>query len=306
MTTRPASTTGPATTPTPPSGADPVPVPRLAARSTTPRPPVLRADAVSLIRDGRELLTEIELTVRPGEHWALLGPNGAGKSTLLSLCGAVRHPTRGSVEVLGHQLGRVDVRALRGWIGHVDPRHPLRSPLTVEEVVLTGATGSVELVPRWRPTARQRRQVEDLLALLGIAAIREARWPVLSQGERGRALIARALMPEPRLLLLDEPATGLDVAARERLLTSIETLADELGDLASVLVTHHLEDLPISTGHAMLLRGGRVLAAGPVDDVLTSELVSACFDYPIEVCRTEGRWSARAPRRARNQKGRPS
>ncbi|WP_374216007.1 ABC transporter ATP-binding protein [Frankia sp. AiPs1] len=249
------------------------------------------------MREGRELLADVDLTVRPGEHWALLGANGAGKSTLLGLCGAVHHPTRGSVDVLGHRLGRVDVRTLRGWIGHVDPRHPLRSPLTVEEVVLTGATGSIELVPRWQPTEAQRRRVTELLGLLGIAAIRHARWPTLSQGERGRTLIARALVPRPRLLLLDEPATGLDVAARERLLTSVETLAGESGELASVLVTHHLEDLPVTTTHAMLLREGRALAAGRADGVLTTALVSACFDHPIAVRREDGRWSARAPRR---------
>ncbi|WP_083866846.1 MULTISPECIES: ABC transporter ATP-binding protein [Frankia] len=268
-----------------------------AANGPRSGPPVLRCAGVALVREGRELLADVDLTVRPGEHWALLGANGAGKSTLLGLCGAVRHPTRGSVDVLGHRLGRVDVRTLRGWIGHVDPRHPLRSPLTVEEVVLTGAAGSIELVPRWRPTEAQRRRVAELLGLLGIATIRHARWPTLSQGERGRTLIARALVPRPRLLLLDEPATGLDVAARERLLTSVETLAGEFGELASVLVTHHLEDLPVTTTHAMLLRGGRALATGRADDVLTTELVSSCFDHPIAVRREDGRWSARAPRR---------
>ncbi|WP_368861249.1 ABC transporter ATP-binding protein [Frankia sp. AgB32] len=256
------------------------------------------------MRDGRDLLADIELTVRPGEHWALLGANGAGKSTLLGLCGAVRHPTHGSVDVLGRRLGRVDVRQLRGWIGHVDPRHPLRTALTVEEVVLTGATGTVELVPRWQPTAGQRERVAELLDLLGIAALRNARWPVLSQGERGRALIARALVPRPRLLLLDEPATGLDVAARERLLASVETLAEEVDELASVLVTHHLEDLPVTTTHAMLLRGGRSLAAGPVADVLTTERVSVCFDHSIDVRRDDGRWSARSPRRTGGRKDR--
>jgi iron complex transport system ATP-binding protein len=278
----------------------PMPLFPTQAPSTTQAPTaVLRATAVSLVRGGRELLADVDLTIRSGEHWALLGPNGAGKSTLLSLCGAMRHPTRGSVEILGHRLGRIDVRQLRGWIGHVDPCHPLRTPLTVEEVVLTGATGSIELVPRWAPTADQRARLTDLLGLLGIAGIRDSRWPVLSQGERGRALIARALMPEPRLLLLDEPATGLDVAARERLLTSVETLAAQFPALASVIVTHHLEDLPVSTGHALLLRDGQALAAGPVAGVLTSALVSACFDHPIEVRQDDGRWSARAPRASR-------
>ncbi len=284
---------------------DVTPLPRLGGGAARPvHAPVLRCAGVGLVRDGRDLLADIEFTVHPGEHWALLGANGAGKSTLLGLCAAVRHPTHGSVDVLGRRLGRVDMRQLRGWIGHVDPRHPLRSALTVEEIVLTGATGTVEPVPRWAPTADERTRVAELLDLLGIAALRDARWPVLSQGERGRALIARALVPRPRLLLLDEPATGLDVAARERLLASVETLAEEVGELASVLVTHHLEDLPVTTSHAMLLRGGRSLAAGPVADVLTTELVSVCFDHAIEVRRDDGRWSARSPRRTGGPKGR--
>lgn len=158
---------------------------------------VLRAEKVDLARGGRYLLRGVDLTVRAGEHWTLLGPNGAGKSTLLGLLGAVTHPTRGTVRVLGRQLGKVDVRALRADIGHVNPRHPLLSPLTVREVVLTGATSTIDLVPRWRPSAEQERDADELIDLLGIDGIREARWPDLSQGERGRALVARALMPRP-------------------------------------------------------------------------------------------------------------
>jgi iron complex transport system ATP-binding protein len=133
--------------------------------------------------------------------------------------------------------------------------------------------------------------------MLGMGARAQAHWPTLSQGERGRALIARALMPQPRLLLLDEPATGLDLAAREQLLASIDALRARHRSLATVLVTHHLEELPATTTHAMLLREGRCLAGGPVDDVLTSDLVSACFDHPVRIVRSgDGRWTARAER----------
>ncbi|MFE9365383.1 ABC transporter ATP-binding protein [Streptomyces sp. NPDC006978] len=265
----------------------------------TATPPVLRVRDVDLVRDGNHILSEVSLTVRAGEHWALLGANGAGKSTLLGLLGALTHPTRGTVEVLGHELGRVDLRQLRTYVGHVDPRHALRSPLRVRDVVLTGLTSSIEPLPRWRPTAEQLELADSLTGLLGLAGRREARWPTLSQGERGRALIARALMPQPRLLLLDEPATGLDVGGREQLIERLDTLQQSSPELASVLVTHHLEELPPGTTHVMLLRDGRCLASGPADEVLTSDQVSKCFDHPVHLSRFEGRWSVRTNRRPR-------
>ncbi|MER7503833.1 ATP-binding cassette domain-containing protein [Nonomuraea pusilla] len=259
--------------------------------------PVLRADGVAIVRDGRHLLCDVSLTVNRGEHWALLGANGAGKSTLLGLLGAVTHPTRGLVQVLGRTLGRVDVRELRSYLGHVNPRHAPDGPLTVREVVLTGLTNTAAFVPRWAPSPEEAERADRLVAMLGMAARSGASWTTLSQGERGRALIARALMPQPRLLLLDEPATGLDLAAREQLLSSIDALRAEHPTLATVLVTHHLEELPASTTHAMLLRDGRCLASGPVGDVLTTDLVSACFDHPVLIARgDDGRWSARADR----------
>ncbi|MFE7708044.1 ABC transporter ATP-binding protein [Streptomyces sp. NPDC057486] len=258
--------------------------------------PVIRARDVRLVRDGDVLLDSVSLTVRSGEHWALLGANGAGKSTLLGLLGAVTHPTDGSVEILGRTIGRVDLRELRTLLGHVNPRHPLRSPLSVREVVLTGLTNSVEPVPRWSASDEQAAQADRLLKMLGMEAKTGSRWPSLSQGERGRTLIARALMPQPRLLLLDEPATGLDLAAREQLLDALDALREEHPELATVLVTHHLEELPASTTHAMLLRAGRSVASGPADEVLTTGRVSDCFGHPVRIARTDGRWTARAQR----------
>ena len=254
---------------------------------------VLRAENVRVVRDGRPILAEVSLTVRTGEHWALLGANGAGKSTLLSLFGAQVHPTGGTVEVLGRRLGRVDVRELRSYVGHVNPRHPLAEPLRVREVVLTGLTNSVALLPRWRPTPEQLARADRLIGTLGLAELRDARWPTLSQGQHGRTLIARALMPEPRLLLLDEPATGLDLPGRERLLDALDGLRREHPDLATVLVTHHLEELPVGTTHALLLRDGRPLAQGPAAEVLTSDQVGKCFDLPLVLDCQEGRWSVR-------------
>ncbi len=264
--------------------------------STAPVPPEIVFDAqeVDLVRDGRLLLDRVSLTIRAGEHWALLGANGAGKSTLLSIVGAYTHPSRGTVHVLGHRMGRVDVHSLRPLIGQVNPRHPLQSARTVRQIVLTGATGTIELVPRWTPTGEQLDRAEELIKLLGLSHRADARWPELSQGERGRALIARALMPEPRLLLLDEPTTGLDLVAREQLLSHIDELRRGRPEMTTVLVTHHLEELPATTDHALLLRDGRVVASGPADAVLTSEGITACFAHPITVTRAHGRWSATA------------
>jgi iron complex transport system ATP-binding protein len=259
--------------------------------------PVLELLDVTYRRDGSEIVRGVSFTVLAGEHWAMIGPNGAGKSTLLGFCGAVAHPTSGTVRVLGQQLGRVELQALRRAIGHVNPRHPLRSPLPVRDIVLTGLTGSIEPTPRWQPTAAEASRAGELLAALGLGGKAAARWNVLSQGERGRVLIARALICEPRLLLLDEPSTGLDIAAREQLLETIDVLAETHPEVASVLVTHHLEELPCSTTHALLLGGGRVVAAGPAAAALTSGNVSDAFGHPIEVGCDGGRWTARAARR---------
>ncbi|MFF1571583.1 ABC transporter ATP-binding protein [Leifsonia sp. NPDC058292] len=258
---------------------------------------ILEARGVGFVRGGRTILDDIDLVVRPGEHWALIGANGAGKSTILSMLGAVVHPSRGTVEVLGRRLGRVDLRELRGLIGHVNPRHQVRSPLTVREVVLTGVTGTTELMMRWEPTPEESARAEQLIDLLEMRDLADSTWPTLSQGERGRTLIARALQPDPHLLLLDEPSTGLDIAAREHLLDRIDGLRIEHPDLASVLVTHHLEELPASTTHALLLRDGRIVAQGLADDVLTSELISETLNYPLTITRTDGRWAVRTARR---------
>jgi iron complex transport system ATP-binding protein len=145
-------------------------------------------------------------------------------------------------------------------------------------------------VPRRTPGEAELGRADALIELMGLSRLAGARWPGLSQGERGRTLIARALMAEPRVLLLDEPAAGLDVAGREQLLASIDELRERQPGLATVLVTHHLEELPASTSHALLLRGGRTVAVGLAADVLTTELVSACFDYPVAIARHNGRW----------------
>lgn len=255
---------------------------------------VLRVEDIGFVRGGRHLLADVSVTIEAGQSWVVLGPNGAGKSTLLSLFGAVAHPTSGTVDVLGHRLGRVDMRELRTHIGHVNPRHRVDVPLTAREVVLTGLTNTPDFVPRWSPTSGQIRRADELIGSLGLADRAESQWQVMSQGERGRTLIARALIGEPHLLILDEPATGLDLAAREQLLAAMDGLRRSDPQLATVLVTHHIEEIPATTSHALLLRDGRVIAQGEAADVLTSEAISACFDHPITLARSNGRWFAQA------------
>lgn len=259
----------------------------------TPAPAVLDFADVSFRRGDAVILPRVSFTIRRGEHWVMLGANGAGKSTILGLAGGTSHPTSGTVDVLGERVGRVELRALRERIGHVNPRHPLQSALLIEEVILTGLTGSTERVMRWEPTAAERARARELMDTFGLAGKADARWPTLSQGERGRTLIARALITSPDLMLLDEPSTGLDVAAREQLLETLEQLPAHDPGLTTLLVTHHLEEIPPTTTHALLLRDGAVAAAGPIHEVLTSRAVSETFGHPLLVSSEDGRWQAR-------------
>lgn len=251
---------------------------------------------VTFRRGDTQILRGVNLEILEGQHWALLGPNGAGKTTVLGFCGAQIHPTSGIVRVLGEQLGRVDLQRLRRQIGHVNPRHPLRSTLSVLDLVLTGITATIEKPNRWQPTAHDLTAAEALIVQLGLQERRDARWPVLSQGERGRALIARALIAQPRILLLDEPTTGLDVAAREQFLETLDNLREQQPGLTTILVTHHLEELPASTTHAVLMAHGKITGAGPAHEVLTTAQVTAAFDHPIAVSSDQGRWAARSNR----------
>ena len=257
---------------------------------------VLELSEVTFRRGETKILHGIDLAIGQGEHWVLIGPNGAGKSTILSFASAQVFPTSGTVDILGDRMGRVELQALRRHIGHVNPRHPLRSNLSVREVVLTGLTGTIERPLRWEPSPNEISRADDLIAEVGLTSRADAGWKVLSQGERGRALVARALIAEPQLLLFDEPTTGLDVAAREQLLETIDSLSVTSPELTTLLVTHHLEEIPESTSHAMLISHGRLTAAGEIAEVLSTDQVSAAFEHPIDVGFADGRWSARAIR----------
>jgi iron complex transport system ATP-binding protein len=198
------------------------------------------------------------------------------------------------VDVLGHRLGQVDIFGVL-WprIGHVQGRHRPSGRLTALQLVLTGLTGTNGLVLRWEPTGAQLAGATDALASVGIEGLAGRDWTTLSNGEQRRALIARALVKTPDLLLLDEPAAGLDLPSREHLVDALDALERERPELPWVLVSHHVEELPSSTTHAALMRDGRLLACGPADKVLTSGPLSECLELPLHVRFEDGRWSAR-------------
>ncbi len=264
-----------------------------------PAAPVAALTGVSLRRltSDQAILDDVDWTVRAGEHWALLGPNGAGKTSLVRLLGAVNHPTTGTVEVLGHRLGRVDMRELRAHVGLVSAAQRVPPDATAHTVVLTGATGTVQ--PLWRRyDAAIRERARALLTEMECKELADRPFGVCSGGQRARILIARALMSDPGLLLLDEPFNALDLPSREDLIDALHRLAVSRPELTTVTVTHHLEELPPSTSRVLLLREGRVLAAGPAPEILTDELLTTCFGRLIEVTRHNGRWlatSARTP-----------
>jgi iron complex transport system ATP-binding protein len=241
---------------------------------------------------GPQVLYDVSLTVEAGEHWALLGPNGAGKSTLLSLAGAQRFPSRGSVSVLGQELGRVDLRELRRSIGVVDVRLRMPAGLSVADYVGTGSTQTVQ--PLGPISDDVRARVVTLLEQIGLVGLADRPISVCSQGERARARLARALVHSPPLLLLDEPAAGLDLPGRADLLGAMEAAATSAVDLASVVVAHHLEELPATTSHVALIRDGRLVAQGDVALLGDAGALSECFGRNVRAFTVDGRWWAAA------------
>jgi iron complex transport system ATP-binding protein len=254
---------------------------------------VVSMAGVTVRRGANTLLHDIDWTVELDERWVVLGPNGAGKTTLLRLAGAELHPTTGTVHVLGERLGRVNVFELRTRIGLTSAAFGLRVPNgeTVRDVVVSAGYG---VVGRWRERyeATDTERADDLLAAMGVRALADREYGTLSEGERKRTLIARALMTDPELILFDEPAAGLDLGGREDLVGRLAALAADPDAPASVLVTHHVEEIPVGYSHALLVREGGVVAAGLLDDVLTDENLSKTFNLPLQVQKRRGRYTA--------------
>jgi iron complex transport system ATP-binding protein len=255
--------------------------------------PALRLSKVSLVRDDRLLLDNVSWTIQPNERWVLLGANGSGKTSLVRIASLYLHPSSGDVHVLGERLGRTDVRSLRTRIGVASSSltMQLRRELTALEVVMTAKHAALE--PWWHTyDAADRAKAAAQLARLGMARYVDRELGTLSSGEQQRVLLARSLMTDPGLLLLDEPTAGLDLGGREQLVSSLAVLANDASAPAMMLVTHHVDEIPPGFTHALLLREGRVLVAGKIDRVLTSGNLSECFGVPLTLARHGHRWSA--------------
>lgn len=254
---------------------------------------VLEMAGVTVTRSGKDLIHGIDWQVREGERWIVMGPNGAGKSTLLQVAAARLHPTTGMVGVLDEVLGAVDVFELRPRIGLSSAT--LATQLPERETVLDAiVTASWGVTGRWNEgyESFDEDRARELADAWGLGDLQYRHFGTLSEGERKRVLIARALMTDPELLLLDEPAAGLDLAGREALVSSLTDLAEDDAAPALVLVTHHLEEVPPGFTHALLLRGGEVVAAGPLEQTLTEQHLSETFGTPLKVSVTEGRYTA--------------
>ena len=256
---------------------------------------VIELAGVTVRRGQAVLLDDVSWEVEEDERWVVLGPNGAGKTTLLQVVAAQLHPTEGVAGILGEVLGTTDVFDLRPRIGVSSAAVADRIPdeERVSDVVVTAAYG---VLGRWREEYDEsdERRAEELLRALGVAHLAQRRFGTLSEGERKRVQIARALMTDPELMLLDEPAAGLDLGGREDLVSRLAVLAQDLEAPAMVLVTHHVEEIPPGFTHVLMLRAGRVVAQGPLVHTLTAENLSETFGLPLVVEQHGERWSARA------------
>ena len=256
---------------------------------------ILALEGVTVRRGTSNILGPISFSIHEGERWVILGPNGAGKTTLFQLAATRIHPTTGRVDVLGETLGKVDVFELRPRIGYVT--HQVLETIPQEESVLDVVlTSAYAIFGRWQEAYDlwDESRAMGLLTTLGVRELANRTFGTLSDGEKKRALIARALMPNPELLLLDEPAAGLDLGGREDLLRRLEELARDPLAPATVIVTHHIEEIPAGTTHALLLSQGVAIATGPIRSVLTGENLSRAYGLPISVSEDGGRFFARA------------
>ena len=256
---------------------------------------ILQLSDISVRRGDRVILGPLNWQVLEGQRWVILGPNGAGKTTLLQICSSLIHPTTGEIHILGEKLGRVDVFELRTRIGLTSSAlvEQLSPDELVMDVVLTAAYA---MLGRWQEKYDlwDESRAMALLTALGVRELGERLFGSLSEGEKKRVQIARALMADPELLLLDEPASSLDLGGREDLLRRIESLSKDPLAPATVIVTHHIEEIPVGTTHALLLRDGVAVAQGEVASVITDQNLTQAYGLAITVQTEDGRFFARA------------
>jgi iron complex transport system ATP-binding protein len=255
-------------------------------------------DDVGFTRGGRIIIGTLTLRVEREHRWLVLGANGSGKTTLLRIAALYEHPSRGTVDVLGERLGRTDIRTLRRRIGYASSAlaAQLRQELSAIDVVKTAKYAALE--PWWhRYDEDDVIRATECLARMGVGELGGRTFGTLSSGEQQRVLLARTLMNDPAVVLLDEPAAQLDIAGREQLVGALAELAADRAAPPFVLVTHHVDEVPPGMTHALLLRAGSAIAQGPIDDVLSSESISECFGLPLVLeRRADGRLSAWARR----------
>ena len=255
---------------------------------------VLAFEGVSVRRGEKNILSDVDWTVGEQDRWVVLGPNGAGKTTLLSIAAGRLFPTAGTVDVLGERVGHTDLRELHVRVGLSSVALADRIPAheTVRDVVMTAAQGTMG---RWREDYEglDEDRADALLWAFGMEGFAEREFGTLSEGERKRTQVARALMADPELLLLDEPAAGLDLGGREELLLALTELAGDRRSPAIVMVTHHVEEIPVGFTHALLLREGGVVTGGPIRETLTADALSETFGMSIQLTEDGGRFSAR-------------
>ena len=258
-------------------------------------PNVVQLSDVSVIRDGKPILDSVTWSIDDDQRWVILGPNGAGKTTLLQIIAAMLHPTSGTAEILEERLGAVDVFELRPMIGFASTAMARKLPRneTVLNVVMTAA---YSVTGRWNEEYEEidSRRAQRVLAEWKLDHLADRTFGTLSDGEQKRVQSARSVMTDPELLLLDEPAASLDLGAREELLQLLGGYARESTSPAFVMVTHHVEEIPVGFTHVMLLADGKVTASGPLSEALTSENLTETFGLPIEVTEIDGRYAARA------------
>ena len=256
-------------------------------------PPVLQLTGVNFIREEKSLLHEINLEIKRHERWVILGPNGSGKTTLSRLAGLYLHPSQGTIDVLGRRLGQTDVRELRKHLGFTSTAivKMVNSNLAARDVVVTGRTAA--LAPYWHTyTDADRKKAQHLLERFRCGHLLHSAFGSLSSGEQQRVLLARTLMADPALLILDEPTAGLDLGGREDLIALLARLATESSGPAMMMVTHHVDEIPPGFNNVLLLRKGRLFASGKTEDMLTASRLSECFGLTLHVEKRNGRWSS--------------